>query len=206
MGAVPATRVSAASDERRAASGADATAAVPAAVSSPSVAQTTAPAAKKSKVPMMVGATAVVAIGVAATMYAIKKPNAATGADTTTHAVATNPVSTPTSPGNAKPQGEITPLSKQTASDKPVADQLRGLIDNSKNPARAADVQARLRDLQPKVKSSEEIYLLASLYANMAAARKDTAAACRELDNVMSKLAANEKDQADSRKIGLSCP
>jgi eukaryotic-like serine/threonine-protein kinase len=109
------------------------------------------------------------------------------------------PASTSTS-GNGSSPNQGSRVSGQS-----VAEQLRGLIDASRNPARGAVVLSTVQALQ--LKSDEEVYLGASLRANVAAAKLDTAGACKALGDVLPKLSGDWRDRAeDRRKNALMCP
>ena len=98
MGAVPPTRVGSA-PAAPAAPSAGATAAIPAPVAAAPVAQSTAPAPARSKVPVMAGAAAVVVIGAIAAKLMLGGGKAAPAADDTTTRTAPAPTQF------AKPQG-----------------------------------------------------------------------------------------------------
>jgi len=87
-----------------------------------------------------------------------------------------------------------------------VADQLRELIDESKLSTRGNEVLNRVAMLEPRAKSSEELYLAASLRARVFETRGDTARACAELKAVVRSLATAEIDMVNDRMTNvLSC-
>ena len=84
---------------------------------------------------------------------------------------------------------------------------MRALIDDSKVRAKGQRVLSMVNTLEPEATSSEGIYLVGKLRSNVLATRGDTAGACKELDAVIPKVAAEEKSMAESAKIALqSCP
>jgi serine/threonine-protein kinase len=157
MDAVPATRVArvAASDERRATSEGAATVAVPTPpVSSPAVAQDTAPAVKRSKVPLMAGAAGVLIVGAVVAKIALGgsaagtsgERRAATDSTTNFSASVQTPVQTPvqgTSP--AAQQGKET-STKSAAAPSLTLDQI---LDQSKDSAKADANLSALSKLSP---------------------------------------------------------
>jgi eukaryotic-like serine/threonine-protein kinase len=85
------------------------------------------------------------------------------------------------------------------------ADQLRGLIDDSHVAARGNRVLSEVKRLDPRLKSSEEVYLAATLRSNVAAAHADSVGACNEFKKVLPKLDAAERTRANE-KMALVCP
>ncbi len=75
--------------------------------------------------------------------------------------------------------------------------QLGGLLDDSKVLARGSSVLAKLRTLEPQVKSSREIYLATTLRANVLVTKLDSTGACNAYKNALTRL--NAGDAVDAR-------
>jgi eukaryotic-like serine/threonine-protein kinase len=142
MGAVPATRVASAAVSGERGAGSE-TAAMPAApISAAPVAHATAPGDKKSKVPMMAGAGAVVVIGLAAAMFAMKGKPSAAAADTTAKTAITTPTPTPTAPA-----ASVTPQGEKLSKSVDAAASLDQLVEQAKDSTKAARVLNQLSKL-----------------------------------------------------------
>jgi len=102
------------------------------------------------------------------------------------------------------------PISVTTGQPKAsdtLANELRNLLDASKQPAQAESVLARVARREPRAKSSEELYLAATLRANVFFTNGQTQRACEELQKVRGSLApAQMKMVHDRMTNALSCP
>jgi serine/threonine-protein kinase len=82
---------------------------------------------------------------------------------------------------------------------------LVNMVDDSRDPARAAAVRAKLAALQPKLSTSKELLLAATLRSNVYATSGDTTKACDELRSVKPKLNSDDAENANAKLVRLLC-
>jgi hypothetical protein len=144
-------------------------------------------------------------------------PQAQADTSTKTAAVPSRPVDSSTKQQAQEKFSKSAPAPKGQSSDPPassqpsygggsgdVETQLQDLLTPSKEPERGTSVMAKLRTLEPQVKSSREIYLATTLRANVLAAKLDTTAACNAFKNALPRLSGGDVDDARS-KMDIFC-
>ncbi|MEO7084002.1 MAG: serine/threonine-protein kinase [Gemmatimonadaceae bacterium] len=188
-------------------------------VASDSVMQVAAPPKNRSMVPVFAGIAGLAVVGAAAAFY-LKGGSAPSDANKTASAVVTPSSTGAQVPPATKPDSVATPTNQVLKSPAPTGGgtapaggggvvtiaTLRGLIDDSKIPRKAASVLDAVGKFQPK--TSEDFIMAATLKANVLAAKgtqTDSVAACKEYDNVRNQLNADDRDKADNRRLTLSC-
>lgn len=183
-----------------------------------------APEKKSSKVALVGGGVGLVVIAAAA--FLVLKPGQQSGAapDSAAH-TATLPAASDTTGRSVTPAVQ-TSANSQAASSNPsapstsgavnpgaagslVADQLRALISDSNNPARARTVDSTVARLERLASSGEELSLVAVVRSNMYAAKNDTTKACQVLKAVLEnpKLTSADRESPENRFNNVySCP
>jgi serine/threonine-protein kinase len=82
---------------------------------------------------------------------------------------------------------------------------LRGLVDDSRILARGPNVLSKVDSLEPKLKSSTELRLAATLRANALTTRGDTAKACQIFKDVLPKLNDSDREDINDKVVPLGC-
>jgi hypothetical protein len=169
------------------------------------VARDTAKTQNKSKVVLYAMAAVVIVLAVAAKLV-IGGPKAATAdtsraADSAARTTAVVPAGTGTTQSaktdSVKPDSVIAsaPVGSSSvangsvaANTQSVSDQLSALVDDSNTRTKGSDVLRKLAQLESRVHASVDFLVLASLKANVAKAKGDSAGACEALKAIRPKL------------------
>jgi hypothetical protein len=115
-------------------------------------------------------------------------------------------VTTDTSKGTVvTPAGALGSAAASVTSPVNYEDSLRQLVDSSRIPARAADVLKKVATFEPRLKSSKELMLAATLKANVAATQGDATKACQIYKDVMPNLNASDRADVTDKLPTVGC-